>query len=412
MTGCPWRDWNWKLFDTAPKGRLPEESEPHRKFGAMCVEAKIHMGTKTDSANLDFLRTYAVLTVYFGHLLQVFHIDHIIGRVTIYDFAQTGVLLFFVHTSLVLMLSLERLRIPSTRRLFAVFYIRRAFRIYPLSIATVLMMLAAHVPAFPDLPYSRPGFFALLANLTLTQNLTRSGSYPTVLWSLPYEVQMYLVLPIFFVILRRLSAWWVPICLWACDVAFIVLIWGLTPTDAKEWLKGVPLVLQYTPCFLAGIIGYRLWSVPRMQLPFFGWPIVITSCVALRVLAEATTIPQATMLSRWVACLLLGLAVPQFREVDRGWIRTFGSIVAKYSYGIYLSHCAAFWVAFILLRDKSIWIQSGVCIALSMLFPLAMYHVVEKPMINVGFRIASSTAKASRTRFDVGAERKEFVELK
>ena len=91
------------------------------------------MSAKTDSANLDFLRAYAVLTVYFGHALQVFHIEQIFGRVTIYDFAQTGVLIFFVHTSLVLMLSLERLRIAPSWRLFKAFYIRRAFRIYPLS---------------------------------------------------------------------------------------------------------------------------------------------------------------------------------------------------------------------------------------------------------------------------------------
>ena len=299
------------------------------------------------------------------------------------------------------MLSLERLRTGSAGRLFATFYIRRAFRIYPLSIATVLVMLAAHVPAFPDLPYLRPGPLALLANLTLTQNVTRSGSYPAVLWSLPYEVQMYVVLPFLFVFLRRFSSWWIPICLWVCDVCFLLLVRRLTPTDANEWLKGAPLVFQFTPCFLAGVIGYRLWSERRMQLPFFAWPILITSCVALRVLAEATPIPQALALSRWFACLLLGFAVPQFRELGSGWLRTFVSIVAKYSFGIYLSHSAAFWVAFIVLADKPFWVQAGTCLALSLLFPLVMYHGVEKPMIDVGFRISSSTKKRPAS-FEVG----------
>jgi peptidoglycan/LPS O-acetylase OafA/YrhL len=367
---------------------------------------------KTDSANLDFLRACAVLTVYFGHALQTFHIEKVIGRATIYDFAQTGVLIFFVHTSLVLMLSLKRLQIPSLRRLFTVFYVRRIFRIYPLSIATVLIMLAAHVPAFATRQYSWPGSFAVLSNLTLTQNLTRSRSYPDVLWSLPYEVQMYVVLPVLFVLLLRFSSWWVPIGLWALDVALIVLMWKLTPTDANQWVKGIPLLLQYSPCFLAGIVGYRLWFVARMELPFFGWPIVITSCVALRVLAEATSIPQATTLSKWFACLLLGLAVPQFRELGRGWIRTFAAIVAKYSYGIYLSHSVVFWIAFILLRDKPFWLQSGVCLALSVLFPLAMYHGVEKPMIGVGVSIASATAKVAETASTLRTERVEGVGIK
>ena len=351
------------------------------------------MSANTNSSNLDFLRAYAVLTVYLGHALQTFHIETIVGRVTIYDFAQTGVLIFFVHTSLVLMLSLERLRIASVSRLFSVFYIRRAFRIYPLSIATVLIMLAAHVPDFPGHRFSWPGWLSLLSNLTLTQNATRSGSYPAVLWSLPYEVQMYVVLPVIFVFLLRYSSWWVPLCLWVLDVALIVTMWGLTPTDAGQLAKGIPLFLQYTPCFLAGIIGYRLRSMARMQLPFFGWPVAITSCVALRVLAEATSIPHATTLSKWFACLLLGLAVPQFREAGSRWIRTLASVVAKYSYGIYLSHCAVLWVAFILLKDMPFWMQCGVCLTLSVLFPLAMYHGVEKPMIDVGLRLASATAK-------------------
>ena len=71
------------------------------------------MSTKSDYANLDVLRAYAVLTVYFGHALQTFQIDKVIGRVSIYDFAQTCVF-FFVHTSLVLMLSLERLQVASS----------------------------------------------------------------------------------------------------------------------------------------------------------------------------------------------------------------------------------------------------------------------------------------------------------
>src|SRR5437764_128419 len=152
------------------------------------------MRSAKESANLDFLRAYAVLSVYAGHLLQTFHIDKVIGPVGIFDLAQTGVLIFFVHTSLVLMLSMERLRMES-RRLFEVFYIRRAFRIYPLSIFVVAATVAAGVPAFPTVTYSRPDWLTFISNVALTQNLTRTTPLPAVLWSLPYEVQMYVVLP-------------------------------------------------------------------------------------------------------------------------------------------------------------------------------------------------------------------------
>ena len=52
------------------------------------------------SPNLDLLRAYAVLTVYIGHLFLTFHVEYITSSFMVYDFAQTGVLFFFVHTSL------------------------------------------------------------------------------------------------------------------------------------------------------------------------------------------------------------------------------------------------------------------------------------------------------------------------
>ena len=56
-----------------------------------------------------------------------------------------GVLLFFVHTALVLMSSIER---QGTHRAGWVraFYVRRALRIYPLAVVTILLVAACAVP--------------------------------------------------------------------------------------------------------------------------------------------------------------------------------------------------------------------------------------------------------------------------
>src|SRR5271166_1310398 len=90
-----------------------------------------------DSANLDVLRAIAVMCVFFSHL---FHFSRGGGETEFgWHLGQLGVLMFFVHTSLVLMFSLERSS-GKDAGVFVPFYVRRAFRIYPLSMVSVLFV--------------------------------------------------------------------------------------------------------------------------------------------------------------------------------------------------------------------------------------------------------------------------------
>src|SRR5580700_1204820 len=80
----------------------------------------------TNSRNLDLLRSFAVLLVVGFHLAKFFNWQIETLRVT--DFGMLGVMLFFVHTTLVLMFSLERQSAGSSASLFVPFMIRRCFR--------------------------------------------------------------------------------------------------------------------------------------------------------------------------------------------------------------------------------------------------------------------------------------------
>jgi peptidoglycan/LPS O-acetylase OafA/YrhL len=66
----------------------------------------------------------------------------------------TGVMVFFVHTTLVLMWSLERK--PNTLD----FYIRRVFRIYPLALLAIAIVMIFHAPvagtAYQPFHYADP----------------------------------------------------------------------------------------------------------------------------------------------------------------------------------------------------------------------------------------------------------------
>ena len=103
------------------------------------------------SRNLDFLRSAAVLLVVGFHLAKYFNGQP--GRLQVTDFGLLGVMFFFVHTTLVLMFSLERQRASSSAPLFYPFMIRRCFRIYPLAILAVIFVYVFHVPS--DLQFGR-----------------------------------------------------------------------------------------------------------------------------------------------------------------------------------------------------------------------------------------------------------------
>src|SRR5258708_4164978 len=127
------------------------------------------------SSNLDFLRSVAVLLVLTQHLCRREHIEQI-GWIATTSLGRFGVLLFFVHTSLVLMRSMERSGI-SGGSLVKNFYIRRAFRIYPLSLLAVVTALAlrldSDIHGISGLSNGAlPGRLAIVSQLLLVQNLT------------------------------------------------------------------------------------------------------------------------------------------------------------------------------------------------------------------------------------------------
>lgn len=321
------------------------------------------------------------MSVYFGHLLRANHVARI-GPISIHNFAQTGVLIFFVHTTLVLMLSMDRMG-TSGHKLALAFYVRRLFRIYPLSIFAVLFVVLFHVPRFFQvIHYDWLGWRAFLSNLALTQNLTLSHNLLPPLWSLPLEVQMYVLLPPLFFLLKRYPGWHVPFILW-CIGALLASL--LIRFHASERLE----LGRYVPFFLGGLIAFALSKYRALELPSWGWLIAIAVAYAIR---------QAGFKAGWIACLFLGLAAPQFREISQKNVKKMAAWVARYSYGIYLSHMIIFWYVLVVLAHSHLAIRVGVCIALSIVCPVVLYHLLEKPMINNGVKLANFLVPDHRRR--------------
>jgi peptidoglycan/LPS O-acetylase OafA/YrhL len=342
------------------------------------------------SANLDLLRSVAVLLVVGFHLAKLFRWQF--GNLRVTDFGLLGVMLFFVHTTLVLMFSMERQRAASNAPLFLPFMVRRCFRIYPLAILVVSFAHLFRIPSdlqfggFDLLPQNAGN---LIANLLLIQNVTLQKANPGPLWSLPLEIQMYLVLPALFLLAARLKSSWSMILLWWSAVALwfsLGLSTGMLPLSEGGIRSPVEALLKFTrfmPCFLPGMVAYKLWRRPR-PLPGFLWPVFLLLCSAVFVLFSG----RQPIQTGWFICFCIGLGVCLFRELPLSPLTRLARNIARYSYGIYLLHYFAMWFAFVIFKNLNAGLQIMIFAATLVSLPIILYHSVEAPLIAAGIKVS------------------------
>ncbi|MEO6209541.1 MAG: acyltransferase [Gemmatimonadaceae bacterium] len=340
--------------------------------------------TRLPERNLDVLRAVAVLLVLADHVFSAIGHDNR-GWNWNWALGRLGVLLFFVHTSLVLMSSLERGGFA--KGWVPRFYLRRAFRIYPLAIVVVLIAalfrLPSHVTADgSDMLRAFPSLGTLGSNLLLVQNLTGARDIQGVLWSLPLEVQMYVLLPLCFSLARRGAATMI------AQVLTFLALGLLLQSRLVETVPGLWRLSVFTfgPCFISGVLAYHLLrraSVPRA--PSWTWPLAILFIAAFFALLRPTS--EHPDLGWW-PCITLAFLIPLVAEMRASWTTSAAHEVAKYSYGIYLAHVPILWLwlrAIPALPTPVRWL--GVAVSLFVV-PVVLFRTIEDPMIRYGRTIA------------------------
>lgn len=335
------------------------------------------------SPTLDTLRAVAVLFVVISHLL-IEHLVTSIGSFHTQSLGTLGVYIFFVHTCLVLMQSLgrhERLlgKPPTTLS----FLVTRAFRIYPLSILIVVLVASTDRLFFQ----THPGLFNVISNILLIQNLTGSASVTPVLWSLPYEFQMYLFLPVLFFMASSSSrhAWRWVFALW-CACVVLVLLFRHVGISVE--------LIRFFPCFLPGVLAYCLLGVPRSYSPTLLFAYVGAVAVIFPMLVGLGA--SATVMG-WVICLVLGALIPRCGEVRTRWLKRCAAVIARYSYGIYLVH-----VPIMKLSFRYVDTLPGILSWLLFIGGVALasylaYHTIEQPGIAYG-RVLAQRLNISASR--------------
>jgi peptidoglycan/LPS O-acetylase OafA/YrhL len=108
------------------------------------------------------------------------------------------------------------------------------------------------------------------------------------------------------------------------------------------------------------------------------------------------------MYKAYVLSLLIGIAIPHVDLMKSPKLNRVSHIVAKYSYGIYLSHAVVFWLAIYAMHDFHLWQRICVLVVGSILAPIVMFHAIEHPFISLGSqisaRVRSTIESTSMTR--------------
>jgi peptidoglycan/LPS O-acetylase OafA/YrhL len=291
------------------------------------------------------------------------------------------VVLFFVHTSFVLMASLERLSASaeSDGSLAVAFWIRRFFRIYPLAMLFVVLTPIFHIPADPGETYAWIGVKGFVANLALAQNLTYSPNILGPLWSLPLEVQMYVLLPFAYFAVRGAGRFR-SLGLWA-----LAVVLALTLPRISERLD----VFRYAPCFTSGIVAYdmirsRWWS---WRLPAWVWPVGIAAAVML--FGPHDNVSIGDKIGRaWGVSLMVGVLYANVAEGSPNRLHSVFHWIAEHSYGIYLSHIVLLWMVLYPMSPFPLWARIAVLVGGAVAVPALLYVSIEKPLILVGSHVA------------------------
>jgi peptidoglycan/LPS O-acetylase OafA/YrhL len=137
------------------------------------------------------------------------------------------------------------------------------------------------------------------------------------------------------------------------------------------------------PDFVPGIVAYTLWGM-RPRLPSWLWLPVILCLTGFHCMLRIFS----PGIHEWPLCLVIGFAIPLFRQVRQAHIIAAAHYIAKYSYGIYLTHLFSLWLAFHVYQGP-LTVQIILWLSTLMVFPVVAYHLIEEPGIGVGVRLTN-----------------------
>jgi peptidoglycan/LPS O-acetylase OafA/YrhL len=353
-------------------------------------------------ASLDGLRAVSISIVFLAH-------SGLKGIVP--GFFGVTVFFFLSGYLITTLLRIEFERSGDIR--LANFYVRRAFRIWPLFylvliVATLLTWAGAYGPPLPLDPWLVFLQFAHLANYAIVEAGWYLGRSPEtwVYWSLAVEEHFYLVLPVVYLAMlkarvpaRRQAAIFLGLCLVTLLWRFVLVLAFDAPKERTYVATDTRIDSILFGCVLAVVYNPVLDEPPCRErwLKYLWFPLG----VALVVLSFLPRQPWFDQTLRYTVqglallpIFLVAVRYPEWgpcRPLNHPWVRMVGVL----SYGMYLVHTT---VIRLVEQVTEARIALGLLsAAVTLLVAYALHRSVEQPFIQWRKRLRARTGKGSAT---------------
>lgn len=342
--------------------------------------------------NFDLLRLLAAVQVFVMHSIAWLKVPAPIWFLEVADWFP-GVPIFFMISGCLVADSFSK-----SRSLVNYFW-KRALRIFPglwvcLGVSYILVAVRGELDSVSLIPKTLVWLAMQGSILQFVNFYVNPGVTNGVLWSVSTELQFYILLPAFFVLIKRVLDGRVLI---GCIVVLAFLSGLFHQWVLEHQLELLPRlfptlyasILANAYCFLFGLIFY-LWRNKLLMLVSGRWAFCLVAYLALRMsltmLGVTAGVVHSTVLAVIVYALLAGVVFStafSFVTVAKSTLK--GN---DFSFGIYLYHMP---LLYLVLYFGETGVQGmAMLFALLCVFAAGSWYFVERPFLRIKSRLQAS----------------------
>ena len=362
--------------------------------------APTSQGLREDDPVIEALRGWAALMVMATHYVAL-----LMPQTGLWGFASTGVDLFFALSGYVFAPYLFGKPLPLVPHL-----IRRFFRLYPLYVCALLLYVGLRLPA-PS-AWDHFGIHLVMGHTLASPEI--AYFYNAAFWSLPPEVEYYLLLPLlasgairFASVRYRFAA-----LLVLAAVMHLALVAAGSPNEgitaraiATIHLPGVWIEFMWGS--MAYALVQRSGGAVARGLRLVCGLLVLAGMGFLYISYVAPVNGLARTPPPWIggnmgvgtalgyALLISALVSGKDQGVTNGrrWVRPGFLFMGQLSYGVYLFHNAAPLLLRRLWPELAGMTLVMLCVVLTLLLATAAHYAIERPLRNYGRKLSQAFRK-------------------